>query len=105
MTELSQNTTPKRVMRQVTEDMILRALKLAKKQGRKIYISKSARGKGVDVCTLDPRTPEGRQNLDIFFTPVNRHYTFSGLGAPEEPKAINWRHINLLGSDKTRFLN
>jgi len=95
MTELSQNTTPKRVMRQVTEDMILRALKLAKKQGRKIYISKSARGKGVDVCTLDPRTPEGRQNLDIFFTPVNRHCTFSGLGAPEEPKAINWRHINL----------
>jgi acetyltransferase-like isoleucine patch superfamily enzyme len=91
----AQNKTPKQVMREVTEDMILRAFKLAKKRGRTIYISKSARGRGVDVCTLDPRSPEGRRNLDAFFTPVNRYYTFSGLGAPEEPNSINWRLINL----------
>jgi hypothetical protein len=30
-----------------------------------------------------------------FLTPVQRHYTFSGLGAPEEPDAINWRMICL----------
>ncbi len=81
-------------MREVTEDMILRASKLARRHGRTIYISKSAKGKGVDVCTLDPRTPEGAGRLDAFFTPVNRYYTFSGLGAPEEPNAINWRRIN-----------
>jgi acetyltransferase-like isoleucine patch superfamily enzyme len=87
--------TPEQVMREVTEDMILRALRLARKKGRTVYISKSAKGKGVDIATLDPRTPEGRKNLDAFFTPVNRHYTFSGLGEPEERSAINWRLINL----------
>ncbi len=87
--------TPEQAMREVTEDMILRALRLAKKKRRTVHISKSARGKGVDIATLDPRTMEGRKNLDDFLTPVNRHYTFYGLGAPEEPNAINWRLINL----------
>ena len=82
-------------MRQVTEDMILRALRLARKRGRTVYISKSAKGKGVDVSTLDPTMLEGRRNLEDFFSTVNRFYTFSGLGAPEEPNAINWREINL----------
>jgi acetyltransferase-like isoleucine patch superfamily enzyme len=87
--------TPEEVMRKVTEEMILRAVKLGSRNERTIYISKSARGKGVDVSTLDPRTPGGRTNLDAFFHQVNRHYTFSGLGAPEEPGSINWRHINM----------
>lgn len=87
--------SPKEVMREVTEDMIRRALRLARARGRTVYISKSAKGKGVDLSTLDPVTPEGRRNLEDFFTPVNRFYTFSGLGASEEPKAINWREINL----------
>ncbi len=88
-------STPEEVMRKVTEEMILRAIRLGRKKGRAIYISKSARGRGVDVSTLDPRTSEGREHLNTFFRQVNRHYTFSGLGAPEEPNAINWRHINL----------
>jgi acetyltransferase-like isoleucine patch superfamily enzyme len=87
--------TPEEVMRNVTEEMIVRAITLARKKGRTLFISKSARGKGVDVSTLDPRTPDGREHLDTFFRQVNRHYTFSGLGAPDEPDAINWRHINL----------
>jgi hypothetical protein len=87
--------TPQQTMREVTQDMILRALKLARRKGRTVYLSKSGRGRGVDISTLDPRTPEGRANLDAFLTPVNRHYTISGLGAPEEPNAINWRRINL----------
>src|SRR3974377_1920696 len=87
--------TPEDVMREVSEEMILRAAKLAKKKGRNVYISKSAKGKGVDVSTLDPRTSEGRRNLDAFLTPVNHHYTFHGLGAPEEANSINWRRINL----------
>lgn len=95
MTRLIQEKTPEQVMREVTADMILRALKLAKRRGRTICISRSARGKGVDVCTLNPRTPEGRKNLNAFFEPVSRHYTFSGLGAPEDPNSINWRLINL----------
>jgi acetyltransferase-like isoleucine patch superfamily enzyme len=82
-------------MRRVTEDMILRSIKLAKKRGRTIYICKSAKGKGVDVSTLDPRTPEGQRNLEEFFSPINRYYTFYNLGAPEESDAINWRLINL----------
>ncbi|MEW6510912.1 MAG: hypothetical protein AB1428_08150 [Bacteroidota bacterium] len=82
-------------MRRVTEDMILRAAILARKRNRSVYISKTANGKRVDVESLDPRTPDGARNLDAYLTPIQRHYTFSGLGAPEEPNAINWRLINL----------
>ncbi|HXX64458.1 MAG TPA: hypothetical protein VEO56_11745 [Bacteroidota bacterium] len=79
----------------MTQDMILRAIKLAKKKGRTITISKTANGKGVDISTLDPRTEEGLRKLDSYLSPGQRHYTFSGLGAPEEPNSINWRQINL----------
>jgi hypothetical protein len=82
-------------MREVTTDIILRAIKAARRKGRSIYIAKAARTRGIDVATLDPRTPEGRKRLDAFLTPVRRHYTFHGLGAPEEPNAINWRTLNL----------
>jgi acetyltransferase-like isoleucine patch superfamily enzyme len=87
--------TPEDAMRGVTTDIILRAIKAARRKGRSIYIAKAARTKGVDVATLDPRSPEGQRRLDVFLTPVRRHYTFHGLGAPEEPNAINWRTLNL----------
>jgi acetyltransferase-like isoleucine patch superfamily enzyme len=87
--------TPEEAMRAVTTDIILRAIKAARRRGRSIYIAKAARTKGVDVATLDPRTPEGQRRLDVFLTPIRRHYTFHGLGAPEEPNAINWRTLNL----------
>ena len=86
---------PEETIREVTIEMTGRALGLARKKDRTVYISKSARGKGVDISTLDPHTADGRRNLDAFLTPVNRHYTFYGLGAPEKPNAINWRRINL----------
>lgn len=89
------SSSPEHVMREVTTDMILRAIKLAKKKNRTVFISKTANGKGVDIATLDPRTSEGKANLDKFLESPARHYTFSGLGAPEEPNAINWRQINL----------
>jgi acetyltransferase-like isoleucine patch superfamily enzyme len=82
-------------MRNVTEDMIRRAIKRGRAKGRTIYISKSARGKGIPVETLNPDTPEGRKNLDAYFAHISRHYTISGLGAPEEPNAVPWRTINL----------
>lgn len=82
-------------MQEVTKDIILRAIKMAKRKGRTITISKTARGRGVDVATLDPRTTEGRRRLEAFLTPVRRHYTCRGLGAPEEPNAIRWRSLNL----------
>jgi len=82
-------------MRAVTEDILLRTITRARKTGRTVSISKTARGKGVDVTTLDPRTPEGRTRLEAFLTPIHRHYTVSGLGAPEERNAIRWRSLNL----------
>ena len=82
-------------MRAVTEDILLRAIRRARKTGRTVSISKTGRGKGVDVTTLDPRTPEGRARLEAFLTPIHRHYTVSGLGAPEERDAISWRSLNL----------
>ncbi len=82
-------------MREVTKDIILRAIKMAKRKGRTINIGKTARGRGTDIAMLDPRTPEGRKRLEAFLTPVRRHYTFFGLGAPEEPNAISWRSLNL----------
>jgi hypothetical protein len=90
-----QYETPEEAMRRVTEDVILRAIRQGKKKGRAIFISKSARGEGVPVASLDPDTSDGRQRLEAFLTPVRRRYTFHGLGAPEEPNAINWRALNL----------
>ena len=87
--------TPELVMKEVTIDIIRRAIRRARRKGRKVYISKTAKGKVTDVETLNPDTPEGARLLEAFLTPVGRHYTFSGLGAPEEADAINWRTINL----------
>jgi hypothetical protein len=87
--------TPETVMRDVTTDMIRRSIRMAKRKRRTVTISKSARGKQTDVSMLDPSTVEGARRLDAFLTPAARHYTFAGLGAPEEPNAINWRAINL----------
>jgi len=91
----SLHATPDEAMRKVTTDMIRRALRLARRRGRTITISKTAKGKGLDIATLDPDSPEGLARLTAYLTPVQRHYTFSGLGAPEEANAINWRQVNL----------
>lgn len=87
--------TPAEVMREVTVEIVGRAVQLGRKKKRPIYISKTSGGQGVEVATLDPRTPEGRARLDAFLTPIKRQYTISGLGAPEEPGAVNWRRVNL----------
>ena len=88
-------TPPDAVMRNVTLQIVGRAARLARRKGREVYISKSGKGKGVDVRLLDPSTPEGRVKLETFLTPVARRYTVSGLGAPEDKNAINWRLVNL----------
>ncbi len=87
--------SPQAVMRAVTEDIVRRAIRLGRKKGRSIYISKTSRGRTTPVESLNPDTPEGRQAFDAFVTSGARHYTISGLGAPEEPGAINWRVVNL----------
>jgi acetyltransferase-like isoleucine patch superfamily enzyme len=87
--------TPEEVMKMVTSEVIERAIKMGTRKGRSIFISKTSGGKGVDVRTMNPKTREGKANLEKFLTPVRRHYTLSGLGSQEEPKAINWRNLNL----------
>lgn len=87
--------TPQSVMREVTEDIIRRAIKYGRKKRRTIYISKSANGRTTPVDALNPDTVEGRQKLVAYLTPIGRHYTISGLGAPEERNAVNWRTLNL----------
>jgi acetyltransferase-like isoleucine patch superfamily enzyme len=82
-------------MREVTEDIIRRAIRGGRRKQRTIYISKSANGRTTPVEWLDPDTLEGRQKLDVYLTPIGRHYTISGLGAPEERNAVNWRALNL----------
>ncbi len=89
------NKTPEEVMKLVTIEIIERAIKLGRKNKRTIFISKTSGGKGIDVNTLNPQTPEGKENLEKFLTPVRRHYTFSGLGEAEEPNSVNWRKLNL----------
>jgi len=90
-----QNKSPEEVIKMVTIEIIERAIKLGKKKNRSIYISKTSGGKGVEVNTLNPKTEEGRAGLEKFFKPIRRHYTFYGLGKPEEKDAINWRVVNL----------
>lgn len=87
--------TPETAMRNATIDIIRRSLRLARRKGRSVYISKAARGKAIDLATLDPDTSEGLERLRAFLTPTGRHYTISGLGAPEDRNAINWRSVNL----------
>ncbi len=47
-------------------------VKLGRKKNRSIFISKTSGGKGIDVQTLNPKTNEGRENLEKFLTPVRR---------------------------------
>ncbi len=89
------NKTPEEVIKLVTVEIIERAIKLGKKNNRIISISKTSGGKGMPVDELNPNTTEGKENLEKFLTPIRRHYTFSGLGSPEEKNAVNWRILNL----------
>src|SRR3989339_1006455 len=89
------NKSPEEVIKLVTTEIIERAIKLGSKKKRSIYISITSGGKGTDVLTLNPKTNEGKINLEKFFTPIRRHYTFSGLGSPEEANVIHWRSLNL----------
>jgi len=89
------NVSPESTMRAVTEDIIRRAIRLGRKKGRSIYISKTAKGRTTPVESLNPDTPEGRRAFDAYLSSGARHYTISGLGAPEERNAINWRAVNL----------
>ncbi len=87
--------SPEETIRIVTIEIIDRAIKFSKKKNRSIYISKTSGGKGTNVLDLDSKTNEGKENLEKFFTPIRRHYTFSGLGSPEEKDSVNWRILNL----------
>ena len=87
--------SPEEVIKLVTIELIERSIKLAKKNNRTIFVSKTSGGKGIDVNTLNPKTAEGRENLDLFFKTIRRHYTIGGLGSPEEANSINWRKLNL----------
>lgn len=89
------NKTPEQVIKIVTTEIIERAINLGKKKNRVIYISKTSGGKGIDVNELNPKTQEGKENLEKFFTPIRRHYTFSNLGSSEDKDSINWRILNL----------
>lgn len=89
------NKSPEGVMKLVTTEIIKRAILLGNKKHRSIFISKTSGGKGIDVSTLNPKTNEGRENLEKFLTPARRFYTFNRLGSPEEKDAINWRVLNL----------
>jgi acetyltransferase-like isoleucine patch superfamily enzyme len=89
------NKSPEEVIRIVTTEIILRAIKLGRKKNRQILISKTSGGKGTDVNLLNPVTEEGKANLEKFFNSIRRVYTFTGLGSIEEPNSINWRILNL----------
>jgi len=85
---------PQEVLRRVTEGIVRRAIRLGRRSGREIRISRTSRGSGVAVDELNPDTADGRAALDRLFTRPPRHLTVSGLGAPEEPGAVNWRAVN-----------
>jgi hypothetical protein len=99
-----QNKTPEDVMKIVTTEIIERAVKFGTRKNRSIFISKTSRGKGVDVQTLNPKTDQGKINLKLFLSPVRRHYTIYGLGSQEEPNAVNWRMLNLPLGRRTLLL-
>jgi hypothetical protein len=95
---------PEAVLRRVTEEFIRRAIRLGRKKGRAIFISRTSRGKGIAVERVNPDTAEGRAELARLFARPARHLTFSGLGAPEEPNAINWRVLTASFPRRCRML-
>ncbi len=82
-------------MERVTREILSRCIQYSQRKGRDIFISKTSSGRGINVKELDPRTPEGRANLEAFFKVRKRHYTIYGLGNPSEKNAVNWRDVNL----------
>ncbi|MCU0287922.1 MAG: hypothetical protein MUF15_16215 [Acidobacteria bacterium] len=88
------NKSPEDVMKMVTTEIIIRGLKLGRKKKRTLYLHKRASDKGVSFEELNPLIPEGKERLEKFLTPFKRIYTISGLGAPEEKNALNWRKLN-----------
>ncbi|MEN8193868.1 MAG: hypothetical protein ABFS12_13685 [Bacteroidota bacterium] len=89
------NKTPEETIKLVTTEIIKRGIKFSKRKNRSIFISKTSGGEGINVNDLNPNSGEGKENLDKFFSPIRRHYTFSGLGSPEEKNSISWRILNL----------
>ncbi|HMK64641.1 MAG TPA: hypothetical protein VK564_02530 [Thermodesulfobacteriota bacterium] len=89
------NKPPEEVIRIVTTELIERAVKFGARKNRSIFISKTSKGQGIDVQTLNPKTKQGKENLEKFLNPTRRHYTISGLGSQEESNAVNWRVLNL----------
>jgi Hexapeptide repeat of succinyl-transferase len=87
--------TPEAAMRRVTVELVRRAIRYSRRRRRPIFISKTSGGRGVEVTALDPRSPEGRERLERFLTPVKRQYTISGLGRQEDPGSVNWRNLNM----------
>ena len=62
------NMTPDQAMKAVTIEIIERAIKLGKKKNRDIFVSKTSGGKGTSVYELNPKTAEGKENLEKFLT-------------------------------------
>ena len=89
------NKTPEEVIKHVTLEIIKRGIRFSNRKKRPIFISKTSGGDGTNVNDLNPNTTDGIENLEKFFTPIRRHYTFSGLGSPEEKNSISWRVLNL----------
>ncbi len=87
--------SPEDVMKMVTTEIITRGIKLGRKKKRTLYIHKRASDPGVRFEDLNPLTPDGKERLEKFLTPIKRIYTISGLGSPEEKNALNWRKLNL----------
>lgn len=88
------NKSPEEVLKMVTTELITRGLKLGRKRKRTLYIHKRASDPGVNFEDLNPLTPEGKERLEKFLTPIKRIYTISGLGSLEEKNALNWRNLN-----------
>jgi len=98
-----QNETPEDAMRRVTAEIVARAAPYARRRGLDVRISKTSRGAGTPVVELDPSTPDGKARLAEYLARPARHYTLSGLGAPEDPNAVNWRRVNLPASRRLRL--
>ncbi|HNR39528.1 MAG TPA: hypothetical protein PKN61_10875, partial [Acidobacteriota bacterium] len=96
-----QHESPEDAMRRVTAEIVGRAARYARRRGLDIRISKTSRGAGTPVAELDPATPAGKARLAEYLARPARHYTLSGLGAPEDPNAVNWRLVNLPAGRRT----
>jgi len=81
-------------LRAAVTRMVRRGIRLSRKTGRTITLSRSASAPPVDIRELDPDTEAGAARLARELAGKRNYYFFAGLGDLSEKNRIHWTALN-----------